>query len=161
MSSLEIRCNALYCCKWRARELRRQFPQWPLGSSTTHFHRCSEVLPEDQTTLQHTAAAAAAGESTPSLRKPLFNSSLSPSLPLSCYFPLFIHHSTIPRFYILSSLSSSSFSSVSCIPSPGVSLCDMNMYSNTCFRCWCYALNTLRVQNPPRWYLSHRLMHSF
>ncbi len=78
----------------------------------------------------------------------------------SCLWKLWVHDAPgiIPCFYILSSLSSSSLSSVSCIPSPGVPLCGMNMYSNTCFRWWCHALNTLRVQNSLLWYLSHRFI---
>ncbi len=155
MSSLEIRYNALYCCKCRARELRRQFPQWPLGSSTTHCSTgavkyCRKTRPHCSSSSSRWIYSLPPQTSVQQLSFPLASSiMLFSSLHTSQHHPSFLYPFQ------------SSFSSVSCIPSPGVSLCDMNMYSNTCFRCWCYALNTLRVQNPPRWYVSHRLMHSF
>ncbi len=61
---------------------------------------------------------------------------------VSISFPVFL---PLPFFCLLHPLS-------------GMPLCGMNMYSNTCFRWWCHALNTLRVQNSLLWYLSHRFI---
>lgn len=118
--SVDIRYSVLYYCRWRVRSLKRQFSLWTLESNTTHCSTGAVKYSCRKTTLQQNAAA---GETTPSLRKPLFNSSLSrcPFLPhflimlffslyTSEYHPLFLcpfqsfSHFCFFFFYLLHSL---------------------------------------------------------
>lgn len=101
MYSVEIRYSALYW--WSVRSVKRQFSQWTLGSSTTHSSTGAVKYSCWKTTLQHNAAA---GETTPSLHKPLFNSSLSPCpfLPRFLYHVIFLSPYITAPFLVSTSL---------------------------------------------------------
>lgn len=138
MYNVEIRYSALYW--WIVRSVKRQFSLWTLGSSTTHSSTGAVKYSCRKTTLQHNAAA---GETTPSLHKPLFNSSrpvlfylassimLLSSLHTSQHHPLFLRHFQSFSLFCF-------FFPVSCIHSSGMCIC-MTWTCTLSLRSWCNA----------------------